>query len=221
MGLREALGIAKADESLTDLVDAVRQAWYAATESVSPMPMSSGSWLDEVYTDHVIACVEGDHYSIPYNRDDNGDVTFDTAGAVEVERTWQPVAKTVTIEKIDEDRHVAFGWAYVAERDGTQVIDHSGEFVEKADLEDAAYLFNIEARSADEAHTDPVVGTLVESFVSTPEKLEKMGLAPDALPTGWWTGWYVPDDDVFAKIKDGTYAMLSIGGTARKERADA
>lgn len=226
MGLAEKLGLRKAAvDSLNDQIDDVREAWQDAAAAVAAptMEMADCGWVQEVYADHVIVCVDGAYFSVPYTTDpaDEDAITFDMANATEVEQTWTEVAKTVLIEKVDEDRHVAFGWAYVSERDGKQVVDHSDEFIAKADLEDAAYLFNMEFRAADEVHTDPVVGQLVESFVSTPEKLQKMGLAPDALPTGWWTGWYVPDDAIFAKIKDGTYSMLSIGGAARKERVDA
>jgi hypothetical protein len=131
----------------------------------------------------------------------------------------EQVDQQVVISKTDDDRQLAFGWAYVYE-DGGRVLDHSGEFIEKQDLEDAAYAFNLEYRDGDERHSEPVVAQLVESFVSTPEKLEKMGLDPDALPHGWWTGWRIPDPEVFMKVKDGEYAMLSIGGRARRE-ADA
>lgn len=226
MGLREKLGLAKEDGSLTDQIAEVREAWCDMMEQqMAPAPApeyGESGWVEEVYDTWVVVCVDSDYFSVPYTKDPTtGEITFDMAAATEVEQTWQQVTKTVTIAKIDEDRHVAFGWAYVYEKDGEQVVDHSGEFIEKQDLEDAAYVFNMEFRAADEMHTDAVVGTLVESFVSTPDKLEKMGLAPDALPHGWWTGWYVPDEAVWNKVKDGTYKMLSIGGAARKETVDA
>ena len=31
---------------------------------------------------------------------------------------------------------------------------------------------------------------------------------------GWWIGFKVTDDDVWAKVKDGTYPMFSIEGEA-------
>lgn len=120
-----------------------------------------------------------------------------------------------TIIKTDPDRNLVFGWAYVAvNKSGEQVVDHSGDVIDDIqELEDAAYQFNLEFRDSGEMHKgDQVVGKLVESFVSTPDKLEKMGVAKDAMPTGWWTGFYVEDDVVFKKIKDGEYKSFSIQG---------
>jgi hypothetical protein len=51
----------------------------------------------------------------------------------------------------------------------------------------------------------------------SPEKLEKLGLPTDALPTGWWVGFHVEDDAAWARVKDGTYKMFSIQGTALRE----
>jgi hypothetical protein len=175
----------------------------------------------ETYSDHVIVCVGDEYFSVPYSSAGD-EITFDVDSATPVERTWVEVEKTVLISKTDDDRRVAFGWAYVYERDGEQVVDHSGEFIEKAEvLEDAAYVFNLNFREGDDSHTEEVRAHLVESFVSTPEKLEKMGLEADALPHGWWTGWHIPDDDLWEAIKSGDRSMLSIGGTATKESVDA
>lgn len=180
---------------------------------------TGNTYVREVFADHIIVCAGDDFYSVAYT-EANDEFTFDVSNATEVETTWVPVAtaKTVAITKIDEARHLAFGWAYIAEdATGEQIIDHSDEWIAKEDLEDAAYVFNIAFRESDERHTEPVVGHLIESFVVTPDKLAKMGLADDALPRGWWTGWYIPDDELFAKVADGTYPMLSIGGLAQKE----
>lgn len=218
MGIRELFH--KDDASLTDQVDAVRSAWRDATRPAPSETDYSENWVEEVYVDRVIVCVDGDHYSVPYSTDAAGVIAFDAASAVEVTQTWSEVTKTVVIEKTDDERQIAFGWAYVMTKDGQQVVDHSGEFVDDLSvIEDAAYLFNLEYREADEMHTEAVKANLVESFVVTPEKLAKMGLAEGALPTGWWTGWYIGDDAMWEKVKDGTYPMLSIGGLVTKEVA--
>ena len=121
------------------------------------------------------------------------------------------------ITKIDEDRRLVFGWASVSvAKDGTQVEDSQGDLIDPEDLEDAAYNFALNFREANAMHAGPVVGQLVESFVSTPEKLEKMGLAPDALPIAWWAGWHIEDDDVWAGVKSGRYSMFSIEGSAQR-----
>lgn len=41
-----------------------------------------------------------------------------------------------------------------------------------------------------------------------------MGIPEGTVPTGWWIGFKVTDDDVWAKVKDGTYPMFSIEGEA-------
>lgn len=99
---------------------------------------------------------------------------------------------------------------------GDVVTDVHGAQIALQDLEDAAYAFVLQFRDMNERHLDGVTGVLVESFVVTPEKLEKMGLAPDALPGGWWTGFYVSDRTVFDKIVSGEYSMFSIEGVATR-----
>jgi hypothetical protein len=122
------------------------------------------------------------------------------------------------VTKVDTDRNLVFGWAYVSvDKSGQRIMDHSNETIDIEDLEDAAYLFNLAFRDSGVMHKGEAVGELVESFVSTPQKLEKMGLPKESLPTGWWVGFYIEDDEVFAKVKDGTYSMFSIQGKAIRE----
>lgn len=122
------------------------------------------------------------------------------------------------IQKVDEERRTIFGYAYVAKKvDGTQVTDHSGDEVDPANLEEVAYDYVLNSREGDEMHTESVTAHIIESFVITPEKLEKMGLAPDALPSGWWVGFYIDSEAVWKKVKDGTLKMFSIGGTGTRE----
>lgn len=126
------------------------------------------------------------------------------------------------IIKIDTTRNLVFGWANVSLRkDGQQILDTQDHKVDIEELENAAYVFNIEYRASGEMHKGNAVGQMVESFVVTPEKLEKMGLAEDALPKAWWVGFYFEDDNVVQKVKDGTYKMFSIQGRAKLEREDA
>lgn len=121
--------------------------------------------------------------------------------------------------KLDADRQLAFGWAYVADDDGVVVVDHSGDFVDKAalpDLEDAVYEYVLESREGDEMHVRTTgVAKLVESVLITPEKLEAMGLTGGR--TGWWVGYKVEDADVWAKVKSGDYPALSIRGSGFRE----
>ena len=122
------------------------------------------------------------------------------------------------VVKIDEDRNLVFGWAYVSvSKTGMPVVDHSGEMIDPADLEDAAYVFNLVFRDSGVMHKGEAVGKLIESLVTTPDKLEKLGLPPGALPVGWWVGFYIEDDEIFAKVKSGEYQAFSIQGQAARE----
>lgn len=126
----------------------------------------------------------------------------------------------IPISKIDESQHLVFGWANVSvSKDGNVIIDSDDEQIDIEDLELAAYAFNLNFRESGVNHRGGAVGKMVESFVVTPEKLEKMGLAPDSLPLGWWFGVYIEDDEVFGKVQSGELSMFSIQGAAKKELA--
>lgn len=126
----------------------------------------------------------------------------------------------VNVLKVDEDRHLVFGWASVAVRKTGEVVkDGEDDTIAPEDLEDAAYVFVLKFRDMNERHRGTVKGQLVESLAVTPDKLEKMGLARDALPQGWWVGFYVEDQQAWEKVKSGEYQMFSIEGTAEREEA--
>lgn len=135
-------------------------------------------------------------------------------GAMAVEMRFE-------VAKSEDSQQLIFGWASVAVRkDGTEVVDSQGDVIDPRELENAAYEFVLKFRETDEMHTDEVRGHLVESFVVTPEKLEAMGLAKNALPIGWWTGFYIEDKDVYEKARD-HYPMFSIAGVAVREEVGA
>lgn len=125
----------------------------------------------------------------------------------------------VPIVKVHEEQRVVFGWANVPhplfQNETEPKIDLHGEQIPLDELEKAAYEYVEMHREVDEMHGDAVVGRLVESFVVTPEKLEKMGLPGDALPLGWWVGYRL-DQESFDKVKSGVYKMFSIGGSAKQ-----
>lgn len=128
---------------------------------------------------------------------------------------WHKVEKVL---KVDAERQYVFGWASVAiTKDGHQVEDLQGDLIDVDDLEEAAYQFAKDYRSTGVMHQGDVVGQMIESFMVTPDKLEAMGLPPDALPQGHWVGFHIPDAAVFGKIKDGTYSAFSIQGDAIRE----
>jgi len=119
------------------------------------------------------------------------------------------------VTKVDEDRRLVFGWANISiTKSGEQVTDSHEEQIDPADLENAAYNFVLGYRDMNADHTSPVLGQLVESIMFTPDKCEALGLAKNAVPQGWWVGFYVDDDVAWEKVKKGDYAMFSIEGTA-------
>lgn len=127
-----------------------------------------------------------------------------------VEKGCTPIAK------IDEDRRLVFGWASVAvQKDGSALVDRQGDVIEPQMLEDAAYEFVLVFREADEMHNQITKGHLVESFVSTPEKRQAMGMTGDDQSVAWWVGFRL-EPDLFQKVKDGTLGMFSIEGVGRR-----
>lgn len=115
------------------------------------------------------------------------------------------------ITKRDDEQHLVFGWASVA-----GILDSQGDNIPIEELERAAYNFVLEGRSGNEMHQDKQVARLVESMIFTPEKISLLNL-PDDFKLGWFVGFLVDDEDVWQKIKSGTYQMFSIGGRAQRE----
>ncbi len=121
------------------------------------------------------------------------------------------------IMKSDDEKHLAFGWANVAIRtDGEVIEDWQKDIVEPEELENAAYNFVLLYREGGEMHERGGAAVLVESVVFTEEKMAAMGIPAGTLPVGWWIGFKVIDDEVWEKVKDGTYPMFSIEGTAER-----
>lgn len=127
------------------------------------------------------------------------------------------------IAKSDEERHIVMGWANVSARaDGTLVEDLQHDVIEPEELERAVYDYVLEFRDAGEEH-DPSMrkkGRLVESVVFTGDKLKAMGIPDETVPYGWWVGFKIDDDDTWKRVKDGSYSMFSIEGTAVRVRSD-
>lgn len=128
--------------------------------------------------------------------------------------------------KVDEDRRNVFGWAYLSKQaDGTQVVDHSGDIIDDdalPSLEDAVYRYAKDVRSGDVMHETFGVSQLIESFVLTKDKADRMGLGED-VPTGVWVGYHFPPDDggpsdeAWGKVKSGELKAFSIVGSGRRE----
>lgn len=124
-------------------------------------------------------------------------------------------------KEADDDKRLVFGWASVAIRsNGEQIEDWDEDVIDPEDLEEAVYHYVEFYGEGGEMHERGGTARIVESMMFTKEKLKLLGLAEDALPDGWWIGFHVTDEDVWEKVKDGTYPMFSIEGTAIREDID-
>lgn len=128
---------------------------------------------------------------------------------------------TFNLTKSDEEERLVFGWASVAQRtDGETVVDWQDDIVDISELEQAAYDFVQFYREGSEMHERGGfdVAVVVESMVFTPEKMALLNITEGTIPCGWWVGFRVTDDEVWEKVKDGTYRMFSIEGQAVREK---
>jgi len=126
------------------------------------------------------------------------------------------------IVKIDEDQQLVFGWANViADVNGRTVLDRQTDFIDTADeLEKSAYDYVLHCRDGGEMHVRKGVATMVESMVFTQEKQDALGVPKGTMPVGWWLGFKVNDDAVWAEVKKGEYMGFSVHGKGRRERVD-
>ena len=118
-----------------------------------------------------------------------------------------------------KDKRLVFGWASVSiTADGELLQDLQNDSIAPDDLETAAYEYVLQFRDGGEEHQPNLrrKAKLVESCVFTEEKQEALGIPLGILPVGWWIGFYVEDNDAWEKIKNGTYQMFSIEGTATR-----
>lgn len=121
------------------------------------------------------------------------------------------------ITKAKEDEQLVSGWANVAvNADGSLPLDWQDDVIAPETLEKAAINFMLEYRESGEMHKGDSKGVVVESIVLTKEKQKAIGIPEGTVPEGWFITVKVADPEVFAKVKDGTYKMFSIQGTAKR-----
>lgn len=120
------------------------------------------------------------------------------------------------------EQQLIFGWANVTlQEDGTPPLDWQGDIIKTEELETAAYNYVLNFGIVNRDHewsTD--CGWIVESMMFTKDKMGALGIPEGTVPEGWWLGFYIPDPEVYAKVKDGTYKMFSIEGSARRIPVD-
>ena len=86
-------------ESISEQVDKVKEAF---NKLVNPQPeMSEMPEVEEVYPDHIIACVDGKYYKIKYKLGADGMPAFVAREQwVEVQETWKPAAKSIDTDVV-------------------------------------------------------------------------------------------------------------------------
>lgn len=139
------------------------------------------------------------------------------------------VEHAYVIKSVDAPKRRFFGWAYVAKKNGSPVVDHSGDVIDTPEaidaMENAFYKYVLESRAGDDNHSVFGVAKLIEQTVFTPEKIEQMGLDPESTPVGVWSGYEIPEGELGDRLLDGImsgrYKALSIVGRGRRETVDA
>lgn len=132
------------------------------------------------------------------------------------------VVWTGEIAKMDTDKRQVFGWCSISELNGEPVVDLQGDYVPIEEIEKSAYTYVLTSRKGGDMHSrdgeQPLhTSDMIESFVVTPEKLEKMGLPKDALPLGWWVGFKVNDDKQWELVKNQERTEFSIHGKGTRK----
>jgi hypothetical protein len=152
-------------------------------------------------------------------------------GAKKPAPTTIPLSKELDIiwsgefSKTNVDKRQAFGWASVVEIDGQPIIDLQGDYITPDDIEKAAYTYVRESRVGGDQHAQnysgiPLqAGDMIESFVSTPDKIAKMGL-PSDFPVGWWVGYQITQDSTWDDIKSGRKTGFSVHGKGKRVPLD-
>lgn len=123
------------------------------------------------------------------------------------------------IQKFNVEKQNVFGWASVGYLPDNgqyrEYTDWQGDVLKSIeDIEDAAYDFTLHGRDQGVEHIGKGgKGTLIESFVSTPEKWNAMGIPHGVLPIAWWTGFHISDPAAWDGVKKGKFRMMSVQGT--------
>lgn len=138
-----------------------------------------------------------------------------------VKKSENDLLWTGEISKVDDEKRQVFGWCSLTEVDGEPVVDRQGDYIPLHEVEKSAYNYVVHSRKGGDMHKrdgeSPLhTSDLIESFVVTPEKLEKLGLEPDAVPHGWWVGFKINDDNQWEDVKKGDRSYFSIHGKGQR-----
>lgn len=191
-----------------ELPDAVKSALPVAAQSIFRSAFNSAD-ADGANEEKANKIAWGAVKNAGYSKPAGGEGKW-----VKKAETFYSADSSFQLKKVDEDERLVFGWFSVVEKDGEPLVDREGDIITPREIEKAAYNFVLKARVAGEVHMRKGVGDLVESIVFTKEKQEALGI--DLGMVGWWGGFKVTDDDVWAAVKKGDYPMFSIGGRGKR-----
>lgn len=194
------------------VTSATKRVWIESPNDGRRCPICAGLGNTESEIDGMWITIEGDEVAQPPAHPS----CRCTMGLVT--KLEKRVVLKGDIASTDDDQRLVFGWLSVVENaDGSPVVDLAGDVIPVDVLESAAYQFVLDSRSMGDMHERiEGIGRIVESMVFTREKMTALGLK-GKLPVGWWVGFHVDDDEVWAAIKSGEYKGLSIGGNALVE----
>ena len=138
----------------------------------------------------------------------------DTTGGMQKGMEHQ-VTKSADILKLDSERRIAWGWAYVSTIDGELQTDTQGDSITPAEMEKMADKFMSSARMAKAMHEGDQVGEVIHSLPLTTELAKAFSIETDR--EGWLIGMKVHDDAIWKQFKNGTLKGFSIGGKGKRK----
>jgi len=190
--------------------DCVRQAWDEVGKTWQ-RPPTGKKWIlkdnptgGDVHVDGMMGSGKKKPKDKPYN------APCDTSKAE---------ASAQIVKVGDDESRMAYGWASVISEKGVPVVDTQDDVISPAELEKATTDFMADARVAKAMHDGSGIGEVLHSFPLTSELSKSLGIKADR--EGWIVGVKVHDDDIWKKVKDGTYGAFSIGGQAVREPIEA
>jgi len=124
------------------------------------------------------------------------------------------VRRSTPVAKVDHEKQIVWGWAYVCEKLDVQVEDYSGDIFEAGEVEKAAHDFVLESRVGGVMHSGDA-GVIVDSLFFSKDVQAALGI--DLGRVGWFIGMHVTDADVWKRVKAGELPMFSIAGRSNSE----
>lgn len=126
----------------------------------------------------------------------------------------QRATSTGAVLKLDEEKHIVWGWFSVIEEDGQAVIDKHGHIIEADVLQKAAHEFVLDSRAGKVMHNGTRVADVVDTIVFTKELQAALGI--DLKKVGWFGGMQIRDPALWARVQKGDLPAFSIGGYAKE-----